>query len=442
MTKIAFIGAGSVEFTKHLLTDIFRFSDLQGVTISLHDIDPERLETAGMMARWTSDQLEAGAKVEEHLDRRPAIDGADFVIIMVQIGMHEATLLDFEIPRKYGLKQTIGDSMGIGGIFRGLRTIPFLLDLAGEMGELCPKALLLNYTNPMSILMEALYTATPETKSVGLCHSVPYTAREVASYIGVYHEELLYECAGINHIAWMTRLEVDGEDAYPRLFEAMGDPQTYARDKVRFELMRRFGYFVTESSEHNAEYVPYFLRDDDLIELHDIPVDEYIRRSEDNLVQYAETRRRLLAGEDFSLGRSVEYGSLIMHSLITGEARAIYGNVENAGLVTNLPAGCCVEVPILVDDTGLRPCHVGNLPPQCAATCAPHTAVQNLTVRATLEGSRDHVHHAAMLDRHAASVLSLDEIAEMVAELIDAHGDALPEGIRTSDERVEHQGAR
>jgi alpha-galactosidase len=412
------------------LTDTFGFPELRGATVALHDIDPERLETAGMMARWTSEQLEAGAKVEEHLDRRSALEGADFVINMVQIGMHEATLLDFEIPRKYGLKQTIADSMGIGGIFRGLRTIPFVLDLAAEMGELCPKALLLNYTNPMSILMEALYTARPEINSIGLCHSVPYTAREISSYIGVDHEDLLYECAGINHIAWMTRLEVNGEDAYPRLFAAMEDPDVYAKDKVRFELMRRFGYYVTESSEHNAEYVPYFLKDEDLIDNYDVPVDEYIRRSEENLVQYAETRRKLLAGEDFPLGRSVEYGSLIIHSLVTGEARAIYGNVKNTGLITNLPDGCCVEVPILVDDTGLRPCHVGDLPPQCAATCAPHTAVQNLTVRAALEGRRDHVHHAAMLDRHAPSVLSLDEIASMVDELIEAHGEALPEGVR------------
>jgi len=428
--KIAFIGAGSVVFTKSLMTDTLSFPELHGTTIALHDIDPERLETAGMMARWTSEQLGADAKVEEHLDRRAALEGADFVVNMVQIGGHEATLLDFEIPKKYGLKQTIADSMGIGGIFRGLRTIPFVLDLAGDMGELCPKALLLNYTNPMSILMEALYTARPEINSIGLCHSVPYTAREIASYIGVDHEDLLYECAGINHIAWMTRLEVNGEDAYPRLFAAMENPDVYAKDKVRFELMRRFGYFVTESSEHNAEYVPYFLKDDDLIERYDVPVDEYIRRSEGNLAQYAETRGKLLAGEEFELSRSVEYGSLIIHSLVTGEARAIYGNVKNTGLITNLPEGCCVEVPILVDDTGLRPCYVGELPPQCAATCAPHSAVQNLTVRAALEGRRDHVHHAAMLDRHAPSVLSLDEIADMVDELIEAHGDALPAGVR------------
>ena len=437
MTKIAFVGAGSVEFTKHLLTDIFKFSDLWGVTSSLHDIDPERLETAGMMARWTSDQLEAGAKVEEHLDRRAALDGADFVIIMVQIGMHEATHLDFEIPRRYGLKQTIADSMGIGGIFRGLRTIPFVLELAREMRELCPDALLLNYTNPISTLMEALYTAHPEIKSVGLCHSVPYTAREIASYIGVDYEDLLYECAGINHIAWMTRLEVDGEDAYPRLFEAMEDPQIYARDKVRFELMRRFGYFVTESSEHNAEYTPYFLRDETLIDRFDVPVDEYIRRSAKNLLRYAEIRRKLLAGDSFTLERSVEYGSLIIHSLVIGQSRTIYGNVENTGLVTNLPSGCCVEVPILVDGTGLRPCHFGDLPPQLAATCAPHTAVQNLTVRAALEGKREHVYHAAMLDRLAPSVLSLDEIGAMVDELIEAHGDALPESLRAPREKAE-----
>jgi len=430
--KIAFIGAGSVVFTKNLLTDTLSFAELHGTTIALHDIDSERLETVGMMARWISDQLGAEAKVEEHLNRRRALEGADFVVNMVQIGMHEATLLDFGIPEKYGLKQTIADSMGIGGIFRGLRTIPFLLGLADDMAELCRGALLLNYTNPIGILMEALYTASPEIRSVGLCHSVPCTAREIASYIGVEHEELLYECAGINHIAWMTRLEVEGKDAYPLLFAAMEDPEVYEGDKVRFELMRRFGYFVTESSEHNAEYTPYFLRDDRLIELYDVPVGEYIRRSEENLLQYAKTRRMLLDGEDFSLERSVEYGSFIIHSLVTGEARAVYGNVKNTGLITNLPQGRCVEVPILVDGTGLHPCYVGDLPPQCAAMCAPHMAVQNLTVGAALEGRRDHIHHAAMLDRHAPSVLSLDEIAEMVDKLIEAHGEAMPMGLRTS----------
>nr|MDP9477546.1 alpha-galactosidase [Actinomycetota bacterium] len=375
-------------------------------------------------------RLGAGARVEEHADRRAALEGADFVVNMVQIGMHEATLLDFEIPRRYGLKQTIADSMGIGGIFRGLRTIPFMLELAREMEELCPGAILLNYTNPMSILTWAVYKANPSVPVVGLCHNVPYTVREISSYISVPHEELAYDGAGINHIVWLTRLEHGGEDAYPRLFAAMEDPEIYAKDKVRFELMRRFGYFVTESSEHNAEYTPYFLRDDELVKRYDVPVDEYIRRSEANLLEYAKTREKLLAGESFPLERSVEYGSLLVHSIVTGEARMVYASIENTNLVENLPRGCCVEVAVAVDGTGLRPCHYGELPPQLAAHCAPHVAVQDLTVRAALEGNRDHVYHAAMLDRHAASVLSLDEIAAVVDELIEAHGDALPEGMR------------
>jgi alpha-galactosidase len=436
LIKIAFIGAGSVVFTKNLLTDVFKFPELRGTTVALHDIDPERLETAGMMARWTSGQLGAGATVEEHLDRRAALDEADFVVNMVQIGMHKATLLDFEIPRRYGLKQTIADSMGIGGIFRGLRTIPFMLDLAREMEELCPGAILLNYTNPMSMLTWAVYKAHPSVPVVGLCHNVPYTIREIASYIGVPHEEMAYDGAGINHIVWLTRLECGGEDVYPRLLAAMEDPEIYAKDKVRFELMRRFGYFVTESSEHNAEYTPYFLRDDELVKRYDVPVDEYIRRSEANLVEYAKTREKLLAGESFPLERSVEYGSLIVHSVVTGEARMVYASIENTNLVENLARGCCVEVAVAVDGTGLRPCHYGELPPQLAAHCAPHAAVQDLTVRAALEGNRDHVYHAAMLDRHAASVLSLDEIADVVDELIEAHGDALPEGIRTNATRA------
>ncbi|MEJ7819429.1 MAG: alpha-glucosidase/alpha-galactosidase [Rubrobacteraceae bacterium] len=441
MIKIAFIGAGSVVFTKNLLTDILKFPELGGATIALHDIDPERLETAGMMARWTSEQLGAKATVEEHTERRAALAGANFVINAVQIGMHEATLLDFEIPRRHGLKQTIADSMGIGGIFRGLRTIPFMLELAREMEELCPGAILLNYTNPMSMLTWAVYKARPNVPVVGLCHNVPYTVREIASYIGVPHEELAYNGAGINHIVWLTRLEHGGDDAYPRLFAAMEDPEIYAKDKVRFELMRRFGYFVTESSEHNAEYTPYFLRDDELIERYDVPVDEYIRRSEGNLVEYANTRKQLLAGESFPLERSVEYGSLIIHSVVTGEARMIYASVENTNLVENLTRGCCVEVAVAVDGTGLRPCHYGELPPQLAAHCAPHAAVQDLTVRAALEGNRDHVYHAAMLDRHATSVLSLDEIAAVVDELLEAHGDALPEGLRASGTTA-NRGAR
>lgn len=436
MLKIAMIGAGSVVFVKNLITDILELPELRHVTIALHDIDMERLETAGMMARWTASQFDAHPTIEEHLDRKIALKDADFVINMVQIGMHEATLLDFEIPRKYGLKQTIADSLSIGGMFRGLRTIPFMVDLVSEMRTLCPEALLMNYTNPMSILTQAVYEAFPEQKVVGLCHNVQNTANELASYLNVPATSLSYDCAGINHMTWFLKLRIDAEDAYPRLRAAMDDPEIFAKDKVRFELMRSFGWFISESSEHNAEYTPYFLKRDDQIAAYDVPVDEYIRRSERNLRRYAETRRKLMAGETFPLERSVEYGSLIIHAMVTGNPQLIYGNVKNTGLIENLPDGCCVELPVVVDRSGLRACHVGSLPPELAGYCAPHVYVQDLTVKAALEGNRDRVHRAALLDRHATSVLSIAEIRAMVDELIDAHGDAMPAGIRSQTSAI------
>ena len=319
--------------------------------------------------------------------------------------------------------------MGIGGIFRGLRTIPFMLALAGDMRELCPGALLMNYTNPMSILTWAVYRAFPEQRVVGLCHNVQFTARDLAGYLGVDLDRVSYHCAGINHMTWFLRLEIDGKDAYRRLRQAAENPEIFAKDKVRFELFRHLGWFVSESSEHTAEYTPYFLRRNDQIAEYDIPVDEYVRRSERNLRRYAETRRKLLAGETFPLERSVEFGSDIVHAMLTGEARLIYGNVQNARLVENLPEGSCVEVPVVVDRNGLRPCHIGQLPPELAAHCAPHVFVQDLVVHAALDGDRERVYRAAMLDRHAASVLTLKEIRAMVDELIDAHGDAMPRGI-------------
>ena len=430
MTRIAMIGAGSVVFVKNLLTDLLSLPELHGCTIALNDIDPERLETAGMMARWTTEQLNARANIEEHTERRYCLEDADFVINMVQIGMHAATLLDFEIPRKFGLKQTIADTVGIGGIFRGLRTIPFILALTQDMCELCPDALLMNYTNPMSILTWSVYRANPGQRVVGLCHNVQFTARDLAGYLGVDLTRLSYDCAGINHMTWFLRLAIDGEDAYPQLRLAADDPAIFAQDKVRFELLRYLGWFVSESSEHTAEYTPYFLRRNDQIAAYDVPVDEYIRRSERNLHRYAETRRKLFAGESFPLERSVEYGSDIVHAILTGETRLIYGNVQNTGLIGNLPEGCCVEVPVVVDHNGLRPVRVGDLPPELAAHCAPHVFVQDLVVRAALEGDRERVYRAAVLDRHTASVLTLHEIRAMVDELIDAHGNAMPRGIR------------
>ncbi|MBI1774190.1 MAG: alpha-glucosidase/alpha-galactosidase [Proteobacteria bacterium] len=435
MTKIAMIGAGSVVFVKNLLTDIMDFPELRGVTFSLHDIDPERLETAGMMARWTAREFGAAAKVEEHLDRRASLEGADFVINMVQIGMAPATEIDFRIPSRYGLKQTIADTVGIGGIFRGLRTIPFMLDLARDMAAVAPGALLLNYTNPMSILTWSVYDAFPAQKVVGLCHNVQFTARDLAGYLGVARERLSYRCAGINHMNWFLELKIDGEDAYPLLWQAMENPTIYTQDKVRFELMRCFGRFISESSEHNAEYTPYFLKREDLIAEFDVPVDEYLRRIRRNLQRYRDARATLLKGEKLSLERSLEFGSLIIHAMVTGKPQIIYGNVPNDRLIDNLPEGCCVEVPVLVDHMGLRPCRAGALPPELAAHCAPHTFVQELVVRAAIDGDRDRVYRAAYLDRHAASVLSLAEIRSMVDELIEAHGEAMPEGIRRRHQR-------
>ena len=425
MTRIAMIGAGSVVFVRNLLTDILSLAPLRGCAIALHDIDPERLDTARRMASAVADQLGAAPTITAHADRRAAVEGADFVINMVQIGMHAATLLDFDIPRRHGLKQTIADTVGIGGIFRGLRTIPFMVDLVRDMRAGCPDALLLNYTNPMSMLTWAVYDAFPGQRVVGLCHNVQNTARELAGYLDVAPARLSYDCAGINHMTWFLRLELDGEDAYPALRRAAEDPAIRARDRVRFELLRQLGWFVSESSEHTAEYTPYFLRRDDQIAAYDVPVDEYVRRSEQNLRQYADTRRALLAGEALTLRPSEEYGARIIHAMLTNEPALIYGNVRNTRLIENLPEDCCVEVPVLVDRNGLRPCHVGRLPPELAAHCAPHVFVQELVVRAALDHDRDRVYRAAMLDRHAASTLSIAEIRAMVDELIIAHGSAL-----------------
>jgi alpha-galactosidase len=429
MTRIAFIGAGSVEFTKNLLGDLLTFPELADATIALHDIDAERLDTAAAMARWTSGALGAGATIEAHLDRRAAIDGCDHVINMVQVGGHAATLLDFEIPKRFGLRQTIGDTLGVGGIFRALRTIPVMLDIAADMSELCPDAWLLNYTNPMAMLCWATYAGSPIHRVVGLCHSVQWTTRGLAEIVGVPYEDVDYLGAGVNHQAWILRFSSDGRDLYPLLDEAIErDPEL--RRRVRVEMYRRLGYFPTESSEHSAEYLPWFMRSDEMIERFRVPVDEYVRRSEENLREYDAMRRTLAGGGAFEIERSLEYASLIVHSIATGEPRVIYGNVPNNGLISNLPHGACVEVPCLVDGNGVQPTAVGNLPPQLAALNRTYLNVCELAVRAAVEGDRAHVVHAALLDPNASATLSPDEIEQMVDALIEAHGPALPEGIR------------
>lgn len=415
------------------MMDILSFDELRdsGITLSLMDIDPVRLDTAQKTVERLVQQVGANATVEGSLDRRQAVAGARYVIFAVQVGMHQATLLDFEIPKKYGLRQTIADTLGVGGIFRGLRTIPVLLGLLRDMEEVCPDALLLNYVNPMSILCLAAERSS-SIQTVGLCHSVQGTSRQLARYIGVPYEEVGYRVAGINHMAWFLELTANGEDAYPRLWEAMGSPEVYAKDKVRFEMMRRLGYFVTESSEHMAEYVPYFIKRPELVAEFDIPLDEYVTRSARNLEKFEETRREVEGNAPIEMKRSHEYAAYIIKAIEANQDWSFNGNVPNsldrrtAALIPNLPADSIVEVPCLVNRAGVQPCHAGELPAQLAGMNRNHITVHQLAVEAALTGSRDALYQAVMLDPHTASVLSLDEIWRLTDELIEAHGDALP----------------
>jgi alpha-galactosidase len=436
VTKITFIGAGSTVFAKNLLADILSFPELADSTISLMDIDPERLHTSEIVAHKVAEFFGAKPLIEATLDRRQALDGADYAISMFQVGGYKpSTVIDFEIPKKYGIHQTIADTLGIGGIMRGLRTIPVFLDICKDMEELCPEVLFLQYVNPMAMNTWAINRAS-KIKTVGLCHSVQGTAESLAGDISVPYNEINYICAGINHMAFYLRFERNGEDLYPKIRNVM-EAKSYGRrhrelgDHVRYEVLRRTGYFVTESSEHFSEYVPWFIKRDrsDLIEQYEIPIDEYIRRCEDQIAEWESERVALERGEldEVRYERSQEYGSLIIHSMETGEPRVVYGNVANHGLIDNLPQGCCVEVPCLVDKNGLRPTKIGALPPQLAALMQTNINVQSLVVEAALTGNREHIYHAAMLDPHTAAELSLDQIWSLVDELIEAHGNMLPE---------------
>jgi alpha-galactosidase len=429
VTKVAFIGAGSVVFTKNLLGDILAFPELRDVEIALHDIDADRLATAEAMARYVAGACGARPTISAHLDRRAALAGADFVLNMVQIGGHRATLLDFEIPARYGLGQTIADTLGIGGIFRTLRTAEHMLALGRELAELAPGAWLLNHTNPMAMLCWLVYAGTPTRNVVGLCHSVQYTIEDMAALVGVPPEEVTFLAAGVNHQAFILRFERDGEDLYPRLDARIAnDPELQRR--VRVALHRRLGYFPTESSEHAAEYVPWFLRHQDQVDHYRIPIDEYIRRSEQNLVEYARVKVALARGEPMPIERSNEYASLIIHSCVTGQPRVIYGSVRNTSLLPGLPEDSCVEVPCLVDSSGLHPVVVPDYPAQLAALNRTFLNVVELTVRGILEQRAELVRHAAMLDPNTAATLTLDQIDALFDELTRAHGEALPAALR------------
>ena len=434
MPKIAFIGAGSTVFAKNLLGDILSFPELSGATISLHDIDAERLRTSEVVAQRVAAILEARPTIEATADRRRALDGADYVIAMFQIGGYRpSTVIDFDIPKRYGLRQTIADTLGIGGIMRGLRTVPVLLDVCRDMEAVCPDAHLLNYVNPMAINCWALSRAT-HIRTIGLCHSVQGTAEQLARDIGVPVADINYLCAGINHMAFYLRFErrtVDGvEDLYPRIRRVVAEGRVPDWNRTRYDLFARFGYFVTESSEHLSEYVPWFIKRDrpDLIERYNIPLDEYITRCETQIDAW-EAIRQLLEDEtvDLAVERTHEYGAYIIHSLETGQPRVVYGNVANDHLIDNLPQGACVEVPCLVDRNGIQPTRVGALPPHLAALMMTNVNVQSLTVEAALTGRREHIYHAAMLDPHTAAELDPDQIYALVDDLLAAHGDWLPD---------------
>jgi alpha-galactosidase len=431
--KITFIGAGSTVFAKNLLGDILSFPELGEATISLFDVSEERLRTSEIVAQKTAATLGCRPQIEATTDRDRALADTNYAISMIQVGGYKpCTVTDFEIPKKYGLRQTIADTLGIGGIMRALRTVPVLLEISRDMERLCPDVVNLNYVNPMAINCWALSRLTPIT-TIGLCHSVPHTAAELAEDIGVPVEELNYIVAGINHLAFYLRFERNGEDLYPALRRVVEEGRVPKTNRVRYDLFKRVGYFVTESSEHLSEYVPWYIKSGrpDLIEKFNIPLDEYPRRCEAQIANWQALRKQLESSADaLKVTPSVEYGSSIIHSLETGQPRVVYGNVSNNALIDNLPVGCCVEVPCLIDKNGIQPVRIGTLPAQLAALMQTNINVQNLTVEALVTGNREYIYHAAMLDPHTAAELDLDQIWSLVDDLIAAHGEWIPEVFR------------
>jgi alpha-galactosidase len=428
--KIAFIGAGSIEFTRNVVTDLCSYPDLRagGLHFALHDISPERLAFAEALTRKIVAQTGADARVSAAAERGPALEGARYVINEVQVGGYAATLADFDIPARYGVRQTIGDTLGIGGIFRGLRTIPVITALARDMLRYCPEAYLLNYSNPMAMLPWAVYAGTDFRNVYGLCHSVRDTHAFLADIVGANPATVRFVTAGFNHQAFVLRFEQDGQSLYPRLAEVIdGSPELQRR--VRVELYRRFGYFPTESSEHSAEYLPWFMPHDDQVEQYRIFVGDYLVRSEENLAELESLQAQLKAGTDLDLEQADELASQFIHSLETGAEREIYVNVRNGGLISSLPDDCCVEVPCDLRAGLATPKPVGALPPQLAALNRTFLNVVELTVAAALEGRRDHVYQAALLDPNTSATLTVAQTVAMVDELLAAHAPLLPPGL-------------
>lgn len=436
--RVAIIGAGSTVFMRNIVRDLLQQPALISTHIALQDIDSKRLQESQLVARQIISALKVPATVSASMERREVLQGADVVITMFQVGGYKpSTVVDFDIPKKYGLRQTIADTLGIGGIMRGLRTVPVLVDIARDMRELCPHALLMNYVNPMAILSLAVQRMVPEIQYVGLCHSVQGTAEELAYDLGVEPANLVYTCAGINHMAFynqFTQRLPDGstEDLYPRLKALAVAGKVPDGNRVRYEILRKFGYFVTESSEHFAEYSPWFIKRDrpDLIEKFNIPLDEYPRRCEKQMADWAAELQRIETEHDIEIKQSREYAASIINSLATGEPSVIYGNVLNKGLIDNLPADCAVEVACLVDRNGVQPVKFGPVQPQLAALMRTNINVQQLTVEALMTEDPEYIYHAAYLDPHTSAELDLDQIHDLVDDLRRAHGDWLPQFAR------------
>jgi alpha-galactosidase len=447
MTKIAFIGAGSTVFMKNLIGDALSVPALTGARIALMDINQKRLEESELVARKMVASLGAPATIETHMDQRRALEGADFVIVAFQIGGYQpCTVTDFDLPKSVGLRQTIADTLGIGGIMRGLRTVPHLWKLAEDMRAVCPQAIMLQYVNPMAINTWALGAKYPDIRQVGLCHSVQGTAEELARDLDIPSTSLRYRAAGINHMAFYLNFEAkqpDGtyRDLYPDLNAgyakgAIPKPSSWnprCPNKVRYEVMTHLGYFVTESSEHFAEYVPWFIKTHrpDLIESFGIPLDEYPIRCEEQIARWAAQAEEYRKADTIVVKPTHEYAATIMNSVLTGTPSVIYGNVPNRGYIPQLPAGAAVEVPTLVDANGLQPTTVNDIPPQLIALMRTNVNVQELTVAALMNEDRNHIYHAAMLDPHTAAELDLRQIRKLVDDLIAAHGDWMPDWLRT-----------
>ncbi|GAA0105172.1 alpha-galactosidase MelA [Paraclostridium sordellii] len=428
MGKITFLGAGSTIFAKNVLGDCMLTEALRDFEIALYDIDEKRLdESYNMLSIINKTLNKSRANINKYKDRKEALRGAKYIVNAIQVGGYDpCTIIDFEVPKKYGLRQTIGDTLGIGGIFRGLRTIPVMLDFAKDIEEVCPDAWLLNYTNPMSMITLAMIKGT-KVKTVGLCHSVQTCASDLLSKLNMSTEGVSYKIAGINHMGWLLEITKDGKDLYPEIKKRA---KTLGKhdDMIRFELMKQFGYYVTESSEHNAEYLPYFIKNThpELIEKYNIPLDEYPRRCISQIENWDKRKKDLVNNEKITHKRTKEYASYIMEAIETGRPYTFGGNVLNIGLITNLPNDCCVEVTCLADKNGITPCYVGELPIQLAALNRTNVNVQLLTVEAALTRNKDYIYYAAMLDPHTSSELSIDDIKNLVDDLIKEHGDWLP----------------